>query len=213
MSAEPGDDRFQRLLESVLAGERPTSDPQVQAAMRDDDRFAREVVGLQQLQAKLSERALEVKQDLDHAAPELEAAVENLVVARGRQRVAAASRWLPWLLAAAVLVVAFVAFVAWPRTGRTPQHLAGELSVEPTADGRGLQFRLSKAPQGYFVVTVLDSAGAPAFPAIEVEGSIWVPDARLVAAWPKEGRVVVDARLADKTRIAESQPIPWTPAR
>lgn len=211
MSAEPHDESLQRLLESVLAGERSTSDPQVQAAMRDNDRFAREVAGLQQLQAKLSERAVEVKQDLDHRAPELEAAVENLVLARGRRRGAAARRWLPWLLAAAVLVVALV---AWPRREgqKAPQHLGG-LSLAPTDDGRGLLFQMEKPTQGYFVVTVLDRDGkpVPAFPAIEVEASTWRPDARQVAAWPEDGCVAVEARQADGQSIRAT--IRWSPLR
>jgi hypothetical protein len=211
MSAEP-DDELQRLLESVLAGERSTSDPQVQAAMRENDRFAREVVGLQQLQAKLSERAVEVKQDLEHRAPELEAAVENLVLARGRQRLPGRSPRWPWLLAAAVLAVVLA---AWPRREgpKTPEYLGGELSVVPTADGRGLQFRLLKATQSYFVVTVLDREGHRKFPPIEVEASTWVPDAKLVDAWPPGGRVAVEARQADGQPIAAARPLEWSPTR
>jgi hypothetical protein len=109
--------------------------------------------------------------------------------------------------------VLVVALVAWPRTGQTsPQHL-GELSVVPTADGRGLQFRLRQGTQGYFVVTVLNGDGSPAFPAIEVEASTWVPDASLVAAWPAGGRVAVEARQADGQPIAASEPMTWAPPR
>jgi len=210
MTAEADDDELQRLLESVLAGERSTSDPQVQAAMRENDRFAREVAGLQQLQARLSERALEVKQDLAHPAPELEAEVEAMVLALGPRRPAAARRWWPWLLAAAVLVVVLA---VWPRSEKPKesQHLESPIEVVPTANGHGLQFHFRLTTKGYFVVTVLKGNGERAFPPIEVEDAIWTPTASMVDAWPGGGSVAVEAFTAEKDRIGVAKPIQWSP--
>lgn len=202
-----------RLLEGVLAGDLDVSDEMVQAAMRADGEFARELAGLQRMQAHLDRQAAIVRADLAHRDEGLEAAIE----ARVRRRASRAGRavsWrsgrLPWLLAAALLVIALV---AWPRegAGKPPQYL-GSIPVAPTADGRGLQFRFDLPTQGSFVVGVLDHEGRPAFPPVEVDTATWVPAAALVARWPAESSVRVEAFTADGVSIGTGL-LRWSPPR
>ncbi|HEX6811461.1 MAG TPA: hypothetical protein VF384_07550 [Planctomycetota bacterium] len=197
MTGEAGHEHRQRLLESLLSGERSTADAEVQTAMRADERFAREVGDLQGLQAMLSRRAAEAREDLAHSAPGLEDAVAAAVRARGREHVGVARRW--WLWLAAALLVSFALF-AWPRTlPDVPQHLGGDFKVEATADGRGVQFHWTLKSGAAFAVQVLDEAGKIVLPEVRVESSTWIPDPRLVAAWPDVVSVRVEVRSSDTT--------------
>jgi hypothetical protein len=197
VTGETGHDHRQRLLEAVLSGERSTADPEVQREMRADERFAREVSELQGLQATLSRRAAEVREDLAHRAPELEDVVASALRARGREQARGAHRWWPWLAAAALLSIVLF---AWPRgTPKVPQHLGGDFKVEATADGRGVQFHWTLKPGAAFFVQVLDEDGKIVLPAVRVESATWIPDAKLVAAWPDVVSVRVEVVSSDTT--------------
>ncbi len=173
----------QRLLESVLSGERSAADVEVQTAMRASDQFAHEVIELQRLQATLSQRAAEMREDLEHRDPELEDVVASAVRSRGQAPARVARRWWLCLAAAAILTVVVL---AWPRheTPKAPQHLGGEFAVEETADGLGLKFHLSLEPEDVFVVRVFDENGSAVHAPMKVSSSTWVPAAGLVAQWP-----------------------------
>ena len=149
-----------------------------------------------------------MREDLEHRAPELEDKVASALRSLGRAvATGARRRWL-WLAAAALLSV--VAF-AWPRGGtpNVPQHLGGDFEVEATADGRGVQFHRTLKPGAVFVVSVFDEAGNTVLPAVKVGSSTWIPDAKLVAAWPDVVRVRVQVVSSDTPEAPTGELRSW----
>ena len=211
MSADAHDDRRQRLLDAVLAGELDPAAAEVVELGRTDPDFAAELAQLRRVQQRLAARADDVRSDVQEPAPDLEAAAERAFRARARPTVARRQTVFAWLAAAVLVAAAFAWWQPWAAP-TAPQWL-GRFPVTATADGTGLQFQHELAAGEYFVVTVTDETGHTRFESGRLQTSTWRPGPELSAQWNARWQVTVVAEASDgERRLGRSLP-GWVPRR
>ena len=209
----PGEEGWKaRLLDLMAQSDDP--DAAFQASpWASDPACAEWFAELRALEGRLSSAGKRVRSDLADAERESSAPGEDrlhalLLEARDREpkrgsppgapdrapkRVLSAVTLLPWLAAAAALLVWF----AWPRPapredpGPVLLGSKGELFPSGATNAYAFRWTFERPPAGYFVVRVLAEAvepggqRSPLFTSSPIREHEWRPDAATAASWPR----------------------------